>query len=182
MLRTAAVTALALIFAASASAARTSTDQDVLAKVAATCAGATNANASAVDELHAMYCGVNVVRSSFRRRMVHGDAKLARSSLMKADEIRRCGFSHTPCGTSFSRTFQLAGYHNPKRVFAENLAWGQYQLGSPVQTLGAWLASPRHRANLLSRRWCAAGIAFQHGTMFGYSSVSLWVLELGNRR
>jgi uncharacterized protein YkwD len=128
-----------------------------------------------------MYCGINLVRRSYGLGPVHGSEPLNRSTVMKADAVRRCGFSHTPCGMSFSWTFRRAGYL-PARAFSENLAWGQGELGSPVRTLGMWLKSPPHRANLLARRWRDLGIAFERGNMFGRSGVSLWVMQFGLRR
>ena len=156
-------------------------DGSALRAVAASCRGATTAAGNAGSLLHAMSCGVNVVRRSFGLSVLHESPRLDRSSLLKANAIRRCGFSHTPCGTPFTQTFVRAGYL-PARSIAENLAWGQGERGSPLSTLGAWLESPRHRANLLARGWQDLGLAFQRGSMFGYSAVSLWVLELGRRR
>jgi uncharacterized protein YkwD len=127
-----------------------------------------------------MYCGVNVVRRAFRLAPVRGNGPLNRSSLLKVNAVRRCGFSHTPCGMSFMETFRRAGYL-PARALGENLAWGQADLGSPLQTLAGWLESPPHRANLLAGRWRDLGIAVQQGRIFGYDDVSLWVMEFGRR-
>jgi len=80
----------------------------------------------------------------------------------------------------FVLTFQRAGYL-PARSFAENLAWGQGELGSPVHTLSLWLSSPPHRRNLLARPWRDLGIAVERGSIFGRGGVSLWVLQLGRR-
>jgi uncharacterized protein YkwD len=51
-----------------------------------------------------------------------------------------------------------------------------------VRTLGAWLASPQHRANLLARRWRDVGVAVERGSIFGRTGVSLWVLQFGLHR
>src|SRR6059058_1065747 len=49
---------------------------------------------------------------------------LTRSAQLKADEIMRCGsFSHTPCGLSFTRTFQQTGYFRGRARVGENLYW-----------------------------------------------------------
>ena len=127
-----------------------------------------------------MYCGINVVRRTYGLGRVRGSVPLNRSSLWKADAVKRCGFSHTPCGMSFAVTFRRAGYL-PARAFGENLAWGQGELGSPLRTLAAWLRSAPHRANLLARRWRDLGIAFERGHMFGHDGVSLWVMQFGRR-
>jgi uncharacterized protein YkwD len=175
-----ALTALVLGLALPSVAPASVTDASALSAVASSCAGATTAAADTHSSLEAMYCGINVVRRSFGLGSVRGSLPLNRSALLKADAVRRCGFSHTPCGMSFTRTFARAGYL-PARRFAENLAWGQGELGSPLHTLSMWLSSPPHRANLLARRWRDLGIAFERGPMFGRGGVSLWVLQLGRR-
>jgi uncharacterized protein YkwD len=164
-----------------AAAAPQVSDASALGAVAFSCAGAGTAAGDTHSRLEAMYCGINVVRRAYGLGPVRGSGPLNRSSDLKADAVRRCGFSHTPCGMSFRVTFKRAGYL-PARAIAENLAWGQGELGSPLHTLRQWLRSPPHRANLLARRWRDLGIAVERGTMFGRGGVSLWVLQLGRRR
>lgn len=156
-------------------------DASALQAVASSCAGATSAAGEARTELEAMYCGVNIVRRAYRVAAVRGNGPLNRSSQLKADAVRRCGFTHTPCGMSFTSTFRQAHYL-PARAFGENLAWGQADLGSPLGTLQMWLNSPPHRANLLGPTWRDLGIAVDRGRIFGHDGVSLWVMEFGRRR
>jgi uncharacterized protein YkwD len=169
----------AIVLGLAAPAAQTS-DVSALQTVASSCAGATSTAGGTHAQLEAMYCGVNVLRRAYRLGMVRGNGPLNRSSLLKSNAVMRCGFSHTPCGMSFMSTFRRAGYL-PARALGENLAWGQEDLGSPLETLSAWLGSPPHRANLLSPRWRDLGIAVQQGRIFGYDGVSLWVMEFGRR-
>ena len=175
------LTAIVLGFAAPAVPMSQSSDASALQAVASSCAGATSTAGDTHAQLEAMYCGVNIVRRAYHLGAVRGNGPLNRSSLLKADAVRRCGFSHTPCGMSFTYTFRRAGYL-PARAFGENLAWGQSDLGSPVRTIQMWLNSPPHRANLLSGRWRDLGIAVQRGRIFGHDGVSLWVMEFGRRR
>ena len=175
-----AQTALVFVLALTGTAHR-STDATALARVASACPNAATAAASPSAELQAMMCGATVVRQSYRRAPLRPSAQLNHSALLKADAIRRCGFSHTPCGEAFARTFQQVGYLRGRRAFGENLAWGQSSLGSPVNMLGAWLRSPRHRANLLSGRWSQMGVAYERGNMLGHGGVSLWVMQFGSR-
>jgi uncharacterized protein YkwD len=174
------LTAILLGLAAPAGALPQVSDSAALSAVASSCAGSTTAAGDAHSRLEAMYCGINVVRGSYGLGSVKGSGPLNRSSLLKADAVRRCGFSHTPCGMSFARTFQRAGYL-PARAFGENLAWGTGELGSPVHTLAMWLSSPPHRSNLLARTWHDLGIAVEQGHMFGHDGVSLWVMQFGRR-
>jgi uncharacterized protein YkwD len=177
-----AVTLTAIVFglAAPSGAVPQATDSAALAAVASACAGATTSTGDGHSRLEAMYCGINVVRRAYGLHLVRGNGSLNRSSFLKADAVRRCGFTHTPCGMSFTRTFVKAGYL-PARAFAENLAWGQGALGSPLQTLQLWLNSPPHRKNLLATRWRDLGIAFERGRMFGRDGVALWVMQFGLR-
>lgn len=170
----------AMVLGLAAPTAQTS-DASALQAVASACAGATATAGDAHAELEAMYCGVNVVRRAYRLAAVRGNGPLNRSSQLKADAVRRCGFTHTPCGMSFASTFRRAHYL-PARAFGENLAWGQAGLGSPLSTLQMWLNSPPHRANLLARSWRDLGIAVERGRIFGRDGVSLWVMEFGRRR
>lgn len=171
----------AIIVGLSAPAAPQASDSSALQAVAAACAGASTAAGDVHSRLDSMYCGVNVVRRAYRLRLVHGNGALNRSSLIKANAVRHCGFSHTPCGMSFRRTFRSAGYL-PAKAFGENLAWGEADGGSPLETLAMWLKSPPHRANLLAGRWRDLGIAVERGRMFGHDNVSLWVMQFGRRR
>jgi len=176
-----ALTAIVLGLAAPTTASHSLvSDASALQAVAAACSDAGSSGGSNHAQLEAMYCGLNVVRRSYGLSAVRGNAALNRSSSLKAQAVRRCGFSHTPCGMSFSSTFRRAGYF-PARAFSENLAWGQGDLGSPLRTLALWLNSPPHRANLLGRSWRDLGIAVQRGSMFGRGSVALWVTEFGRR-
>ena len=170
----------AMVFGLAAPTAQMS-DASALQAVASACAGSTSAAGDTHTQLAAMYCGVNVVRRAYRVAAVRGNGPLNRSSQLKADAVRRCGFTHTPCGMSFTSTFRQAHYL-PARAFGENLAWGQADLGSPLSTLQMWLNSPPHRANLLGQGWRDLGIAVDRGRIFGHDGVSLWVMEFGRRR
>jgi uncharacterized protein YkwD len=174
------LTALVLGLAAPSAAVSQATDSTALAAVVSSCSGATTAGGDEHSRLEAMYCGINIVRRAYGLHVVRGNSPLNRSSTLKADAVRRCGFSHTPCGMAFSGTFRKAGYL-PARAFGENLAWGQGDYGSPVHTLQLWLNSPPHRRNLLSGRWRDLGIAFERGHMFGRDGVALWVMQFGRR-
>ena len=175
------LTAIVLGLAAPAvSVSQHTSDASALQAVASTCAGATAMSNDTHAQLEAMYCGVNVVRRAYHLSVVRGNGALNRSSLLKADAVKRCGFSHTPCGMSFTYTFRRAGYL-PARSYGENLAWGQANYGSTVGTLQMWLNSPPHRANLLSRQWRDLGIAVERGRIFGRDGVALWVMEFGRR-
>jgi uncharacterized protein YkwD len=124
----------------------------------------------------------NATRVQHGLRALHASAALMRSAQLKADAIMRCGsFSHTPCGASFTRTFQQSGYIRRNTRVGENLYWGTGGVGTPASAVNAWLHSPPHRANLLGS-WRDAGVGIIHTpSLFGYHDVWVFVLEFGRR-
>jgi uncharacterized protein YkwD len=153
----------------------------IFALAVAACTVAAPARPAVVQDVRAMKALVNATRAQHGLRPVRFASQLDRSSLLKAEAIRRCGsFSHTPCGASFARTFQQVGYAN--RSVGENLAWGAGGLAAPQAILSSWLASPPHRAILLSPRWREAGVtALDAPGLAGQAQVRLWVLQFGRR-
>ena len=130
-----------------------------------------------------LFALVNSTRTQHGLAPLSLSSTLDRSAALKAADIRRCAsFSHTPCGTSFTRTFQQVGYLRGRVAVGENLYWGQGSLGSTNAAIAAWLRSPPHRANLLGRDWRQTGIAVLHArSLFGAADVWLYVLQFGRR-
>ena len=52
---------------------------------------------------------------------------------------------------------------------------------TPRQVMKAWLASPEHRANLLSPRFRDTGVASRVMTLSDAGTVELWVQHFGTR-
>jgi uncharacterized protein YkwD len=79
---------------------------------------------------------------------------------------RRGYFSHDSAnGASFSsrieQFYSPRGFHS--WTVGENLLWASPDVGA-LRALKLWLASPPHRANLLSPRWREIGLAAVHST------------------
>jgi uncharacterized protein YkwD len=73
------------------------------------------------------------------------------------DMGRRDYFEHrSPDGVEPWMRINNSGYDS--RVVGENLAWGQAEKGSPAETMGAWMDSPGHKANILEPRYTQIGI------------------------
>ncbi|MBX6772704.1 MAG: CAP domain-containing protein [Chloroflexi bacterium] len=84
--------------------------------------------------------------------------------------------SHTaPDGSTFITRDEAAGYRDWDYL-AENLAAGQL---TPEEVVAAWMASPAHRANILSPHVHEIGVghAYQPGSYYGH----YWVEEFGDR-
>ena len=124
---------------------------------------------------------VNTTRAHYGLHALRRSARLDRSALLKAEEIRSCrSFSHTPCGNSFTRTFQQAGYFRGRVRVGENLYWGSGGMGTTGHAIEAWLNSPPHRANLLGRDWQDVGVGMVYApSIFGASNVWIFVLQFG---
>ena len=89
-----------------------------------------------------------------------------RSSRVEAEKVRRCGFSHYPCGVPWTRSL---------RPFTRGCSWwtAGEALGRRYATAAgvvrAWMASPAHRAVLLNGRVRRIGVAHHLG---------VWVLHV----
>ncbi|HVC32948.1 MAG TPA: CAP domain-containing protein [Chloroflexota bacterium] len=85
-------------------------------------------------------------------------------------------FSHTGRdGSTFIRRDEAAGYTNWDYL-EENLGAGQ---STPQQVVAQWLASPDHRANLLSPHVREIGVG--HVALPSSQYVNYWVQEFGDR-
>ena len=85
-------------------------------------------------------------------------------------------FAHqAPNGSTFITRDEAAGYRDWS-FLGENIAAGQT---TPQQVVAAWLASPEHRANVLSAKATQIGVgqAYRVGSPYGY----YWVQEFGAR-
>ncbi|GAA0483214.1 hypothetical protein Ade02nite_65650 [Paractinoplanes deccanensis] len=100
------------------------------------------------------------------------DQELTVASVRQSNYMARTGrFSHVwNDGTTFVGRSHQAGYAQPS---GENIAWG-YRTASEV--IRAWMASPRHRANMLN---CGAhsigtGVAYAANGVPYYTQVFGW--------
>ncbi|HEY7018748.1 MAG TPA: CAP domain-containing protein [Gaiellaceae bacterium] len=147
------------------------------------CPGQLTVAAAPAVQLRAMRCLVAWTRAHAGLSRLHHNAALDRSAAMRAREIRHCqDFSHTPCGQPFLSVFTAVGYVTGAATVGENIAWGQGRLGNARTTMAAWLASPEHRAILLTGSWRDLGIGrVRAGSFLGRPNVVLWVAQFGRR-
>lgn len=130
--------ALALVLPASASAGMTRTETSLLREM-------------------------NRVRADHHLRSLRYDAHLEKAARAHSKEMLGTGvFEHGDFGTRMLQ-FDVTG-----RLAGENLAWGTGFRGTPQGIVGAWLASPEHRANLLRPSFTRVGIGNLVGAFQGY--------------
>jgi len=112
-------------------------------------------------------CLINRERTRRGLRRLRANDELARSASAYSREMaRRDFFSHvSPGGGTMLQRIRRAGYLGGARGYAvgENLAWGSGSYASPLRTVRGWMASPGHRANILSRRYTEIGVGIAAG-------------------
>jgi uncharacterized protein YkwD len=111
----------------------------------------------------AVFCLVNRVRAE------NGELPLIRSALLEqaaeghgAEMISDDYFDHvSPTGETPVDRIRGTGYlPSPQDgyVIGENLAWGTLSLATPQAIVEAWIASPKHLANILEGQYRETGI------------------------
>ncbi len=125
-----------------------------------TTAPATQLQAALLDQ-------VNALRAAHGLTRLRLSPALSAAAVSHSTEMARRGyFSHSSAdGASFSSRI---GRFYPPRGFrswtvGENLLWGAPDIGA-LRAFKLWLASPPHRANLLSPRWREIGLVAVHST------------------
>jgi len=149
----------------------------LVAVPSASAAGAcSSANATAASTtkralVRATLCVLNAERARHRLRPLRLNRKLSRAARRhsRAMAARRF-FSHTSLsGASFVDRIRSTGYLSRARSWAvgENIAYGSGSRSTPRSIGSAWMNSPPHRANVLSRSFRSIGIGIASGTPMG---------------
>jgi uncharacterized protein YkwD len=131
---------------------------------------------------------VNALRTSRGLARLRLSPALSAAASSHSAEMARVGyFSHNSAnGASFSsrigRFYPLRGFRS--WTVGENLLWGAPDVGAR-RSLKLWLASPPHRANLLSPRWREIGLAAVHSTrapgVYGGRPATVVTADFGTR-
>jgi len=123
---------------------------------------------------------INQIRIGHGLRPVMPTLRLQRAATRHSDDMMtRDYFAHTsPTGSSvYSRIVNsgfVAGY---SWIGGETLAWGNGSLATPLATVHAWLASPEHRAIMLSPKFRWIGISRTCGNYRGDPSTCVWTAD-----
>ena len=123
---------------------------------------------------------VNAVRAQHGLRAVSPSLLLRLAAKRHSDDmITRDYFSHTSPGggTLYDRIVRSGFVQGYSWQAGETLAWGTGSLANPGQIVKAWLASPEHRAILLSSTWTRIGISRACGRFLGYSGACVWTAD-----
>ncbi|HWX44552.1 MAG TPA: CAP domain-containing protein [Solirubrobacteraceae bacterium] len=111
----------------------------------------------------AVLCLINQERERHGESALIANPKLAHAAQgHSTDMASRDYFSHTaPGGETPLDRMRSSGYigaHQEGYVVGENIAWGTLWLATPQAIVGAWMASPGHRANILEARYRETGV------------------------
>jgi uncharacterized protein YkwD len=131
-------------------------------------------------------CLLNSQRRQRGLRPLRRDRRLARAARRHARDMdARNYFDHTSRGgRSFVDRIRRAGYLRGARrwTVGENLAWGSGGLATPRSIMRAWMNSPGHRANILSRRFREIGVGLSLGApVAGVGSGATYATSFGAR-
>jgi uncharacterized protein YkwD len=119
-------------------------------------------------------------------RAAHGLAAVAPAPALHTaamhhtdDMLVRDYFAHTsPVGsTVYDRIVRSGFVSGYSWTGGETLAWGTGSLRTARATVQAWLASPDHRAILLSSRFRWVGIARSCGNFMGHAGACVWTTD-----
>jgi uncharacterized protein YkwD len=131
---------------------------------------------------------VNAFRAARGLSRLRVSAGLTAAAAAHSAQMARLGyFSHNSAnGAPFSRRI---GYFYPVRGYrswsaGENLLWASPDVGA-ARALRLWLASPPHRANLLSPRWREVGLSAVHSSrapgVYGNAPATIVTADFGAR-
>ena len=123
---------------------------------------------------------INQVRAHHNLAPVHPSSSLHRAASHHSDDMLvRDYFGHTSPGgsTVYSRIVNTGFVGGYAWLGGETLAWGTGPLAGPLATVNAWLASPEHRAIMLSPQFRWVGISRACGNYEGHAGACVWTAD-----
>ncbi|RFU68733.1 LysM peptidoglycan-binding domain-containing protein [Peribacillus saganii] len=108
---------------------------------------------------------VNQERAKYKLPALKSDSALARVSRFKSEDMRNKNyFSHT--SPTYGSPFQMMkSFGISYRYAGENIAVGQT---SAQAVMAAWMKSPGHKANILSKNFTYIGVGYAKGGSYGH--------------
>lgn len=117
----------------------------------------------------ATLCFVNRERKSNGMKKLSRSKKLQKAAQLHTDQMRGTGCFAHECPGEGSLTDRLEDLNYlagglTQWMYAENVAWGSGQRGTPRSIVSAWMNSSGHRANILNAEFRDAGVGVVPGT------------------
>jgi uncharacterized protein YkwD len=160
----------------------------VTAHAASTCPGAHRipTGSTLKRAARSTLCLLNAQRAAHGLRSLRPNRALRHSARRYARSlVVHRFFSHVaPGGQTLQARVSRSGYLRGARgwAYGENLAWGAGVQATPARIVSAWMASPGHRANILSARWRHIGIGIAPGApVAGVGHAASYVTHFGWR-
>lgn len=135
----------------------------------------------------AIVCLLNRERDDAGLRPLDSHKKLQRAAQRHTEKMDGTGcFDHECAGEGdLGRRLESVGYLGgdlSRWSYGENIAWGGGDHGTPRAIVGAWMDSPPHKANILSRDFRDIGVGFAPGTPHGgRASGGIYTTDFGLR-
>ena len=133
----------------------------------------------------ATVCLLNEERAAHGLDPVRENTALTRASHAYSQRlVAESFFAHeAPDGTDVVDRLTATGYIRPGSGWevGENLAWAQGALASPANVVKAWMESPGHKANVLTRSYREIGIGIVLGTPKAGPDGSTFTTNFGRR-
>src|SRR4051794_30165675 len=177
-----------LMTAAATPAATAAAPKTWFAHAARACAGANQipTRSTVRRASRATLCLLNAQRAAHGLRRLRPNRLLNRSAGRYAHAmVAHRFFSHvTPGGQTLQARMSRSGYLHGANgwAYGENLAWGSGSRARPREIVAAWMASPGHRANILSARWRNMGVGIAAGApVAGFGRAASYVTHFGWR-
>ncbi|MFL5910553.1 MAG: CAP domain-containing protein [Gaiellaceae bacterium] len=126
-------------------------------------------------------CLLNAERRRHGLPSLHVNRKL---SLASKRHARSMAAHHYFAHGDFVDRIRAVHYLSGARswIIGENIAWGSQRLGTPAEIVKAWMDSPPHRANILSRSFREIGIGVSRGApVAGLNDGVTYATDFGKR-
>jgi uncharacterized protein YkwD len=152
---------------------------------ASTCAGSDLAPSESAQPAAAaaVVCLLNAERTQRNLAPLRDSAPLRAAAGRYARLMVAGGFfDHvSPTGSTLRARIAGIGYMKPTGcAIGENIATGSGELSAPAAIVAAWMASPGHRRNILTRKFRDVGIGVANG-MAGEGKGATYVADFGRR-
>jgi uncharacterized protein YkwD len=132
----------------------------------------------------AVRCEINAIRVANGLQPVRTTHALRVAAQRHSkDMVRRRYFAHvSPSGQTVTDRVKRAGYLDgaSRSQLGENIGWGSGSLATPAAIVQAWMASPPHRAIILTPGFRDAGVGIASGAPQGGDGAT-YTLDVGRR-
>jgi uncharacterized protein YkwD len=144
-------------------------------------------NAAAVER--ATLCLIDHMRSDDGRRRLHANRQLGAVAQSQVASMLRWNYfaDVRPSGQTPLALVGITPYrsHAASMAVGQNIAWASGSAATPAHIVAEWMASPPHRAIMLSGRFRDAGVAViptLPSVLGAGSRGAVWAVEFGARR